>query len=416
MNTTMSSAPAARGTSPVRHPLRITHFPNLWVAATLSLFGDQFYLVALPWLVLQLTSSSLSLATIMMAAAVPQAVLMLMGGALSDRVAPRRILIATGVTRAALVATVALLTGSGVLQVWHLYVLAFAFGIADAFASPARAALVPSLVSPEQYAPANAMLHGSAELSTLVGPAPAGMVVKHWGLAPAFWIDAVSFVGLVLALWRVPDRGLPSEAPAEGAAAGVLGSIRDGLRYVIRGPGLRTLIVVSAVLNLCMAGPVTIGLATMARFRFASPTAYGILLSCFGGGSLVGMILAGTVKRLPGRGWLLTALMFAMAAALFGLALVYALVPVAALLTAMGVCAGLVNVQIMSWIQLTVAREMLGRVMSVLMLSAVGLVPVSLVIAGAVAQAHLAELLLGAGGLVVATAVAVLLTPKARAI
>jgi predicted MFS family arabinose efflux permease len=416
MRAIMSSAPTARGSSPVSHPLRIAHFRNLWIAATLSLFGDQFYLVALPWLVLQLTSSSLSLAAIMMAAAVPRAVLMLVGGALSDRLPPRRILIATGLTRAALVATVALLTGSGVIQVWHLYVLAFAFGIADAFASPASAALLPSLVSPEQYAPANAMLHGSAELSTLLGPAPAGLVVKHWGLAPAFWIDAASFVGLVLALWRVPDRGLPSEASARGAEAGVLGSIRDGLRYVVRDPGLRTLIVVSAVLNLCMAGPLTIGLATMAKFRFGSATAYGILLSCFGGGSLVGMIVAGTVKRLPGRGWLLTALMFAMAAALFGLALVYALVPVAALLTAMGACAGLVNVQIMSWIQLTVAREILGRVMSVLMLSAVGLFPVSLVIAGALAQAHLAELFLGAGGLVLAAAVAVLLTPKARAI
>jgi MFS family permease len=414
MRATMSSAPAARGSSPVSHPLRIAHFRNLWIAATLSLFGDQFYLVALPWLVLQLTSSSLSLAVIMLAAAVPRAVLMLVGGALSDRLPPRRILIATGLTRAALVATVALLTGSGVIQVWHLYVLAFAFGIADAFASPASAALLPSLVSPEQYAPANAMLHGSAELSTLLGPAPAGLVVKHWGLAPAFWIDAVSFVGLVLALWRVPDPGLPSEA--RGAEAGMLGSIRDGLRYVVRDPGLRTLVVVSAVLNLCMAGPLTIGLATMAKFRFGSATAYGILLSCFGGGSLVGMILAGTVKRLPGRGWLLTALMFAMAAALFGLALVCALVPVAALLTAMGVCAGLVNIQIMSWIQLTVGREMLGRVMSVLMLSAVGLFPVSLVIAGALAQAHLAELFLGAGGLVLVAAVAVLLTPKARAI
>ena len=416
MRAIMSSAPVAPDSSPVSHPLRIAHFRNLWIAATLSLFGDQFYLVALPWLVLQLTSSSLSLAAIMMAAAVPRAVLILGGGALSDRIPPRRILIATGLTRAALVATVALLTGSGVIQVWHLYVLAFAFGIADAFASPASAALLPSLVSPEQYAPANAMLHGSAELSTLLGPAPAGLVVKHWGLAPAFWIDATSFVGLVLALWRVPDRGLPSEASARGAEAGVLGSIRDGLRYVVRDPGLRTLIVVSAVLNMCMAGPLTIGLATMAKFRFGSATAYGILLSCFGGGSLVGMIVAGSVKRLPGRGWLLTALMFAMAAALLGLALVYALVPVAALLTAMGACAGLVNVQIMSWIQLTVAREMLGRVMSVLMLSAVGLFPVSLVIAGAVAQAHLAELFLGAGGLVLAAAVAVLLTPKARAI
>src|SRR5262249_60616735 len=126
MNTTMPSAPAARGTSPVRHPLRITHFRSLWVAATLSLFGDQFYLVALPWLVLQLTSSSLSLATIMMAAAVPQAVLMLTGGARKDRVAPRRILIATGLTRAALVATVGPLARSGGLQVRARYTAAVA--------------------------------------------------------------------------------------------------------------------------------------------------------------------------------------------------------------------------------------------------------------------------------------------------
>jgi MFS family permease len=412
----MSSAPASRASSPAGHPLRIPHFRNLWIAATLSLFGDQFYLVALPWLVLELTSSSLSLAAIMMAAAVPRAVLMLVGGALSDRVPPRRILIATGVTRAVLVATVAALTGSGVIQVWHLYVLAFAFGIADAFTSPASAALLPSLVAPDQYARANAMLHGSAELSTLLGPPPAGLAVKHWGLAPAFWIDAASFVGLVLALWRVPDRGRPTETSSPEAEAGMLGSIRDGLRYVVRDPGLRTLMVVSGVLNLCMAGPLTIGLATMAKFRFDSPTAYGILLSSFGGGSLVGMVVAGSVKRLPGRGWLLTALMFAMAAALLGLALVHGLIPLAALLAAIGVCGGLVNIQIMSWIQLTVAREVLGRVMSVLMLSAVGLFPLSLVVAGALAQAHLEALFLSAGGLVLVAAVAVSLTPKAREI
>jgi MFS family permease len=413
MGATMDSVPAAPG-STVSHPFRIAHFRNLWFAATLSLFGDQFYLVALPWLVLQLTSSSLSLAVIMLAAAVPRAVLMLVGGALTDRLPPRRILIATGLARAALVATVALLTGLGVIQVWHLYVLAFAFGIADAFASPASAALLPTLVSPEQIAPANAMVYGSAELSTLLGPAPAGLVVKHWGLAAAFWIDAASFVALTLALWRVPDRGLPADARA--AEAGMLGSIGDGLRYVLRDPGLRILIVVSAVLNFCMSGPVTIGLATMAKFRFDSATAYGILLSCFGGGSLVGMVVAGSLKRLPGRGWLLTALMFAMAAGLCGLALAHALWPVAAILIAMGACAGVVNIQIVSWIQLTVAREMLGRVMSVLMLSAVGLFPASLVIAGLMAQTHLAELFLGAGFLVLAAAVALLLTPKARVI
>jgi MFS family permease len=215
------------------HPLWIGPFRNLWLGATISLFGDQFYLVALPWLVLHLSLSSLTLATVLMAAAVPRAVLMLVGGAVSDRVHPRTVLVATGLARAALVGAVAALTGLGVIRLWHLYVLAVAFGVADAFWFPASAALLPSLVPPEQYGRANALLHGSAQMSTLIGPAPAGWVVKHWGLAPAFWLDAFSFVGLILALLRVP-RAAPEPATAVIGVEPGIWSIRDGLRYVAR--------------------------------------------------------------------------------------------------------------------------------------------------------------------------------------
>jgi MFS family permease len=409
-------ASAAQASQPAGHPLRIGHFRNLWIGVTISMFGDQFYMVALPWLVLQLTESSLALATILVAAAVPRAVLMLVGGVVSDRFPPRRVLIVTAVARAALVAVVALLAGLGVVQLWQLYVLAFAFGVADAFSFPASAALLPSLVPPEQYAPANAMMHGSAELSSLIGPAPAGIVVKHWGLAAAFWIDAVSFLGVILALWRLPEPEPRPEVPAAASERSVLGSMRDGIRYVVRDPALRTLMLVSTVLNLCLAGPLTVGLATMAKFRFDSPAAYGILLSCFGGGALVGMFVAGAVKWLPLGGRLLTVLMFAMAAAMLGLGMVYRLVPVAAMLAGMGLCAGVVNVQVMSWLQLRVAPEMLGRVMSVLMFSAVGLLPLSLVVAGAVAQLHLAALFMAAGGIILIAAFAMLLTPAAREI
>jgi MFS family permease len=120
------------------------------LGATISLFGDQFYLVALPWLVLQLTGSSLALGTILMTAAVPRAVLMLMGGFAGDQWSPRRILIGTASARALLVAAIAALSFIHAIRIWHIYLLAFAFGVADAFSFPALQALIPRIVSANQ--------------------------------------------------------------------------------------------------------------------------------------------------------------------------------------------------------------------------------------------------------------------------
>src|SRR3954447_11900440 len=107
----------------LRHPLRLPHFRNLWIGVTISLLGDQFYLVALPWLALQLTKSSLALGTILMTAAVPRAALMLIGGAVIDRFSARRVLMTTAAVRALLVGTVALLVWLGLVRLWELYAL-----------------------------------------------------------------------------------------------------------------------------------------------------------------------------------------------------------------------------------------------------------------------------------------------------
>jgi MFS family permease len=413
----MSSTPAAAPDQAAGHPLKIGLFRNLWIAATISLLGDQFFLVALPWLVLQLSGSGLALGTVLMAEAVPRAALMLVGGAVTDRFLPRTVLIATGVVRVVLVAAIAALTGLGAIRLWHIYVLACAFGVADAFSFPASTALLPSLVRPEQYAAADSMLQGSAQLSTMIGPAPAGFAIKHWGLASAFWFDAISFLGPILVLLWVPDQPRqPIVPPAGSAQPGMLRSIADGLRYVVQDPALRLLFVVSTVLNLCVAGPLAVGLAVMANLRFRSAADYGILISCFEGGALAGMLLAGALPRFSLRGWSLTALTFATAFTLFGLAMVGRLIAVAVLLAVMGMCTGFVNIQIMSWLQSRVKPDMLGRLMSVLMFSAVGLTPISFVVAGAVAEAHLAALFLAAGALVLITAFTMVFTAATRAI
>src|SRR5215831_11089026 len=103
----MSALPERREPSPVQpaaavstHPLKNSRFRRLWIGSAISLFGDQFYLVALPWVVLQITGSAVAMGTILMAASIPRAILMLMGGAVADRLSPRRILLRTAFGRA----------------------------------------------------------------------------------------------------------------------------------------------------------------------------------------------------------------------------------------------------------------------------------------------------------------------------
>jgi len=156
-----------------------------------------------------------------MCAGIPRAVLMLMGGAITDRTSPRKILMATASARAVLVAAIGFLLLRNVLQLWHLYVLASAFGVADAFALPSAGPLLRSLVQPEQLPAANSVWQSSALLTGIVGPAPAGMITKALGAAWAFFLDAFSFLFVIAALWRVPDPPVvlpPRRAsPASGA-------------------------------------------------------------------------------------------------------------------------------------------------------------------------------------------------------
>ncbi|HEX3551764.1 MAG TPA: MFS transporter [Thermoanaerobaculia bacterium] len=412
------ATPASEPTPPPRprHPLTLPHFRNLWLGATISLLGDQFYLVALPWLVLQLTGSSLALGTILMTAAIPRAALMLIGGAVTDRFSARRVLITTAAVRTMLVGTVAALIWLHVIQLWQLYVLTFIFGVADAFSFPAGSALIPTLVQPQQLQPANALMQTSTVLTQMVGPAPAGLLIKSWGIASALFFDALSFLGVIAALFRIPD---PPKAPAAAGAPArpsMLHSIAEGLRAVRNDPPLLSLMTVFATINFCVAGPIAVGLAAMAKFRFGSAAAFGTLLSCFSGGTLAGILLGGTVKRPRRRGLQFTVMSLLAGLEMIGIGIVPKFVVIAVLLALMGLGVGFVNVQFSAWMQMRVERALLGRVISVLMFSAVGLVPVSYAISGVLAQWSLRGLFIAAGAVLAAASILAVSGKAAREI
>ena len=361
------------------HPLRHRPFVFWWLGATTSLLGDQFYLVALPWVVLQLTGSAVAMGTVAMCAGIPRAALMLMGGAVTDRISARKVLLVTASARAVFVAAISVLLWLQELQLWHLFILASAFGVADAFAMPSAGPLMRSLVQREQLPAANSIWQSSALLTGIVAPAPAGMITKALGAAWAFFLDAASFLFVIAALWVVPDPPVtPSAAPGRPS---VWRSIGDGLAYVKQDVSLRALLLLAAALNFCLAGPLSIGLAYIAKTRFSSATAFGGWISAVAAGTLVGMLLAGVYKSRR-RGLLLVTTAAILGVAMACMGLLSGFWPVAVLLFAMGGFSGFINVQIQAWLQQRVDRSVLGRVSSVAMLSSFGLMPVSMALAG----------------------------------
>jgi MFS family permease len=382
--------------SDARHPLFNRDFRYLWIGNTVSGCGDQFFLVALPWLVLELTGSGAVLGGIMMVEAIPRAALMLIGGAVTDRVSPRKIMILTAACRTLLVAALAALIWAHHVEVWQIYVLCFLFGVADAFAAPAAQTLLPSLVESAQLPAANALSRGAQQVAMLTVPAPAGIIVAALGVASAFFIDAISFLFIIAALLMLRDLPRVESAVRRSSIAH---SILEGIRYVKNDVALRTLLLVVSVLNFCITGPLSVGVAFLAKNEFGSSTAYGLLMSSVAGGSLAGLLLAGVrQQRKRGRLLLVVCVVVGICTASIGLlSQLWALLPV---LFMMSVSAGFLNVHLLAWFQQRVERVMLGRVMSVLMFASLGLMPLSLAAAGVAVQGSLPGMFGGAGALV----------------
>jgi MFS family permease len=409
----MASIPASTSTAPspaIEHPLRNPKY-RLWlIGSTISFLGDQFYMVALPWLILQQTGSAVAMGAVMMAGSIPRALLMLMGGAVSDRISARKIMMSTASARTVCVAVIGILIWFGVLHMWELYVLAVIFGVADAFAAPAGSAYLPSLLHPEQLVAASSVGQSAAQVTTIVGPVPAGFVIKTLGVAWAFFVDAISFLFIIGALWKLPD---PPKSPA--ASKAVWPAIAEGLTYVGRDVPLRSLMLLAMTMNFCFTGPVSIGLTYLVKTRFGSPAILGTLLSAVAAGSLLGALLAG-VWKIRRRGILMLLVAAALAPCLGSIGLISRVWTLAGVLCLIGALAAFMNVHIGAWVMQRIDAAVRGRVASVLMLGSFGIMPISFAIAGFLIAWNLKFTFLIAGLAMLITAAAASLPKSVREI
>lgn len=395
-------------------PLSVRDFRLLWLGQGISLFGDQFYLVALPWLTLRLTGSGLALGAVLMVAAGARAIFQLVGGALSDRFSPRTLMLISNIVRAAVTAATTAVVLADVTQLWHLYLLSVIFGLVDAFFFPAYMAVVPRLVISEQLTAGNALLRGTARFMGLLGPVIAGVVISTQSLGMAFAIDTATFVFAAATVWLMKDQkhaGIATEVdqtatvqPAE--VKGLFRDIIDGLRYAWNHPLIRALLFFMAVIEFSFVGPSTVGLAAMAKNRFEAEggaTALGWMLSAFGGGMLAGMLVAGSIKVAQWRGRLVIGVTFLLG---FGLALLgfsTRVVWAAVILAFIGLGGGLANIVILALLQSKSDARMLGRVMGLLMFAVSVLEPLSYALAGLMADVNLTLLFVVGGAIMLTT-------------
>jgi MFS family permease len=397
-------------------PLRHRDFRLLWSGMCVSLLGDGIFLVAMAWQVYALSNAPSALAMVGIAMTVPTILFLLIGGVVSDRFDRRRVMLAADLARGLAVGALAVLSTTGVLELWHVVALVALYGAGAAFFGPAFDAIVPDVLPAAELAQANSLDQFVRPIALrLAGPALGGALIGAIGAGPAFAFDAASFGISVIAL-------LSMRTPARRGGVRERGSVRadigTGLRYVRRHVWLWATFATAAVAYLLFMGPAEVLLPYIVKNTMHQGAAeLGAVFAAGGLGSVACAVVIGQ-RGLPRRditfmyaAWTLATV----AVAGYGLAnagwqLMLASFAFNALETAGTIVWATAK-------QRHVPAPLLGRVSSLDWLISIGLLPLSFALTGPVSAAIGAQAtLVGAGLIGGVVTFAALLLPGMRAV
>ena len=391
----------------------IHDFLLLWIGQSTSLLGDQFHFIAMSWLVLKMTGDPLALGAVLAVGGIPRAVFTLIGGAITDRISPRRVMLISDFIRLFISALLAAQVLTGTLQIWMIYIYSFVAGIVSGAFEPAAMSITPHLVSSEDLQAGNSVMQGSIGLIGFVGPAAAGAMVAAFqdvkiGVSLAMAFDAFTFVVSVSTLWMMKSGGELIVSAQKAGTVGVLESIREGIVFMFKDPALRAMFILIAVANFAFGGPIIVGVPYLANTRFPEgAAAFGLIIAGYAGGNLLGVILCGVLPKLSPKFFkILSVVMFAA----FGIglaALVWIhITGIATIdLFILGVLNGYLGILLITGLQRSTPKEMMGRLMSMILLANLGLMPLSQAIAGAMLHWSVAPMFLLAGAMLLACSI-----------
>jgi MFS transporter, DHA3 family, tetracycline resistance protein len=342
-------------------PLRHRDFRLLWAGQTVSSFGNNVNGVALPFQLLRLGASPLELGIAVALHTGTGVGLLLLGGAIADRVPRRTLILASDAAGACVAAALALLSAAGLLRIEHVYVAAVALGAAGAFLQPAYRAIIADLVPPDVLLAGNATRLLGRSAARIVGPTVGGLVVAVAGPAPAFGIDAVTFlVSFGTLLLAHPERRRTT-----ASSNSIVRDVRDGLAYVFSVRWIWVTTLYFMLVNVAYAGHSGVMVPLLVRDTLGGDArTYGAIIAAYGVGTITASIgVAQIAARRPG--FVLFA--FEILAAITFVAIgIVPLLPVALVATALtGVCLSSSTVIWQALLQRRVPERMQGRVSSI---------------------------------------------------
>lgn len=376
-----------------------------------SAIGDHFYLVAMPWLALQVSGSAFVAGTLLAVASLPRAAFMLVGGAVTDRHSAKMLLILSNGIQAVLMAGLAFALGIAFTELWFLYALAFLTGMIDAFGLPAFNTILPLIVEPDDLERGNVYLQGANMASGALGPALAGLLIFQsssgngsaaslQGLAFAFLANALTFLIGISFFWWIRTK-----AGKDGKGVGrvsILASIGAVLTYIRNDRQLRTLFMINGLLGLVLTGCIRIGFPMLAELNpGAGVRDFGYMSSAFGAGLLAGMAALRLLPRPPAKisGVIVLVLFSAVPSGLILLGLMLPIYAVLIVILAMGAAFGYVLIYLLSWLQRRTPTPLLGRMMAVVLFSSIGMAPISQTLMGFLLDVSVRWTFIGAGSL-----------------
>ncbi len=366
----------------------------MWAGACTSSIGTWMQKLAQSWLVFQLSGSAFMLGLDSFLGEIPIFILALYAGVVADRMDRRRLLVASQVLQMACAFTLAALFALGVAQVWHILTLSFIVGIAQAFGAPAYQSLLPSLVPKEHLPNAIAMNSIQFNVARLVGPALGGLTLSALGAAWCFGLNGLSYLAVIATLLMIRPLFTPA-----ATSETVLESMKQGLRFIERQRGMKTLIAVAFACTF-LGIPIVVFLPVFAKEVFhGSEGLYTLLLTVEAAGAITGALFVAargkrahlgrdTVLSLGGLGLCMT--LFSLAPNL-PLALVFLFFGGMTLISCFSMLSSLV--------QFIATDEMRGRVISIYNIAFRGGMPIGSLIIGKFVAQYTAPTVVAVNGL-----------------
>ena len=381
--------------------LRNYNFRLFWFGQLMSLIGTWMQTVGQAWLVLELTQSPLALGTVTALQFLPVLVLTLFAGVIVDRLPKRRLLLVTQSAALVQALALALLVSSGLVQLWHVYLLAALLGLVNAFDNPTRQAFIIEMVGREDLVNAVALNSTLFNGARVVGPALGGIVIASVGLAVCFYVNALSFLAMLAGLLLMREGLL--RAPPRRPAGRVLSQLVEGISYAVRTPAVLLIVILMGTLG-TFGYNFTVVLPLLARNVLGvGAEGFGALTSAMGAGSLAAALVLATLRRTSRRTLFLGAASFTLLLAVLAGSRWYAVSLVVMVL--LGIAGLAFTATANALLQLSVPDVLRGRILSLYTLLFLGSTPIGGLVTGFLADRWGIQMALGLESLVCAVGV-----------